>query len=116
MRKLMLDYLPFLSVGLAGIRNKKMQGFFEKPLLVAYTQVNFERDPSAIRYYRNRLLSVAKESKSKLMFALSDMLEFSDELHEMGITPVEGGATVVILGKDGKNYLMEGKFRYVSLL
>lgn len=113
MRKLIYRKFIFFGVGLAGIRDKKMQDFFEKPLLVVYTQVNFERDPSTIRYYRNRLIGLAKDIKSQLKFALSDTSAFADELQEMGLSGLDGGAVVVILDKNGMNYLMESKFGYV---
>lgn len=102
----------FPSVGVAGIRDKKMKEFFMKPLLVVYTQVNFERNPSNVRYHRNRLISVAKDTDSKLQFALSDTSTFADELYEMGFTAKDEGAMVVIMGEDGKNYLMSDKFGY----
>ncbi|KAL5110064.1 putative protein disulfide-isomerase ER-60 [Taenia crassiceps] len=63
-----------------------------------------------IRKNANRLISVAKDTKSRLQFALSDSSIFADELYEMGFTPNDGGAMVVILGENGKNYLMTEKF------
>nr|CDS17464.1 protein disulfide isomerase A3 [Echinococcus granulosus] len=98
------------AVGTAGIRDKKMKEFFKKPLLVVYTQINFERNPSNVRYHRNRLISVAKDTKSELQFALSDTSAFSDELYEMGLTANDEGAMVIIMGENGKNYLMSDKF------
>ncbi|VDK41112.1 unnamed protein product [Taenia asiatica] len=103
------------AVGIAGIRDKKMKEFFKKPLLVVYTQVNFERNPSNVRYHRNRLISVAKDVDSELQFALSDSSTFADELYEMGFTAKDEGTTVIIMGENGKNYLMSDKFSVSEL-
>ncbi|KAL5968144.1 putative protein disulfide-isomerase ER-60 [Taenia solium] len=102
------------AVGIAGIRDKKMKEFFKKPLLVVYTQVNFERNPSNVRYHRNRLISVAKDVDSELQFALSDASTFADELYEMGFTAKDEGTMVIIMGENGKNYLMSDKFGYAE--
>lgn len=103
------------SVGLAGIRQQKMEEFFHKPLLVVYTKVSLERNPADIRYYRNRLIQVANETKTDLQFALADAFQYATELYEIGITQDEKTTTVAIHAKDGQNYIMQDKFGVAEL-
>lgn len=85
---------------------------FERPNLFLYTKVNLERDPSSVRYYRNRLVAVAKDTKSSLQFALVDKDSYRYEMTEVGIENSDEAAVAVIFDKDDKKYVMSDKFGY----
>ena len=44
------------AIGLCGERNQGNAGDFQKPLFVAYYNVDFERNPSGTKYWRNRYI------------------------------------------------------------
>ncbi|VDL63596.1 unnamed protein product [Hymenolepis diminuta] len=94
-------------IGLVGIRSEKFDSFIGQPQLVLYTQVEFDRNPSNIRYYRNRLLQAAKESKSDLQYALADDKLFATEMEHIGIGLSENAAVAVIRTGENKNYVLE---------
>lgn len=107
----MYNLYYFGRVGLAGVRTRETEPFFHKPLVVVYTPANFERDPSNIRYHRNRMLKAAKEVDGKVQFALADSMESGRELQHIGADGlVEKGTVVIIHAANGQYYIMEDKF------
>lgn len=94
-------------IGLVGIRNEKLDSLIGLPQLVVYTQVEFDRNPSNIRYYINRLHQAAKESNSDLQCALADDKLFAIEMSEIGIELSGNSAVAAIRTKEGKHYVLE---------
>lgn len=96
--------------GYAGIREPKTEFVFEKPYLFLYAGANLERDPSNVRYLRNRLITVAKETKSKLQFALVDKDSYRYEMNEIGLEDINRPVVAVIFDKNDRKYVMSEKF------
>nr|CDS31461.1 protein disulfide isomerase A3 [Hymenolepis microstoma] len=94
-------------IGIVGIRNEKFDSLIGLPQLVVYTQVEFDRNPSNIRYYINRLRQAAKGSNSDLQYALADNKLYAMEMSEIGIELSENSAVAAIRTKDGKHYVLE---------
>ncbi|VDO00014.1 unnamed protein product [Rodentolepis nana] len=94
-------------IGLVGIRTDKLDSLIGLPQLVIYTQVEFDRNPSNIRYYLNRLYQAAKESDSDLKYALADDKLYGSEMANIGIEMSENTAVAAIRTKDGEHFVME---------
>jgi protein disulfide isomerase family A protein 3 len=98
--------------GLCGHRTSENQHQFEKPLIVAYYNVDYVKDPKGTNYWRNRVLKVASEfTKKKLSFAISNKNDFSHELTEYGFTDMTGDKVIVAgHGEKGEKFPMKAEF------
>jgi len=107
-------FLSSEAVGLCGERSAGNAANFEKPLFVAYYNVDYERNPKGTNYWRNRVMKVGKKLRDagdELYFAISDLTEMGRELDECGITDKDGDAPVVCaFDKKGRKYKMEADF------
>jgi len=93
------------ALGLCGERNQGNAANFEKPLFVAYFNVDYERNPKGTNYWRNRVMKVGKKLRDageSLFFAISDIGEMGRELDECGISD-KSGAKPVVCAFDSKN-------------
>ncbi|XP_032528964.2 protein disulfide-isomerase A3 [Danaus plexippus] len=102
--------------GLVGIRQKDNMNDFSNPLVVAYYDVDYVKNPKGTNYWRNRVLKVAKEMKD-VNFAVSDKDDFTHELNDFGIDFAKGDKPVVG-GKDadGNKFVMSSEFSIENLL
>jgi len=103
------------AIGLCGERNQGNAGDFQKPLFVAYYNVDFERNPSGTKYWRNRVMKVAKKLRDEpnstpLYFGVSDLNEMGRELDECGISDKSGSKPVVCGFANNKKYKMDAEF------
>ncbi|XP_051896260.1 protein disulfide-isomerase A3 [Pristis pectinata] len=85
-----------------------------KDLLVAYYDVDYEKNPKGSNYWRNRVMKVAQkflEAGEKLRFAVASHKTFGHELSEFGLDTVSGDIPVVAIktAKDEK-YVMQEEF------
>ncbi|CAH2241080.1 jg13138 [Pararge aegeria aegeria] len=96
--------------GLVGLRQKENINDFSNPLVVAYYDVDYVKNPKGTNYWRNRMLKVAKEM-SEVTFAISDKDDFVHELNDYGIDFAKGDKPVVA-GKDidGNKFVMSKEF------
>lgn len=96
--------------GLAGHRTRDTTSDFKNPLVVAYYNVDYQKNPKGSNYWRNRVLKVAKEFKGKINFAIAAKDDFQHELNEYGYDYV--GDRPLILARDEKNqkFIMKDEF------
>uniref|UniRef100_A0ABD2WL77 Protein disulfide-isomerase n=1 Tax=Trichogramma kaykai TaxID=54128 RepID=A0ABD2WL77_9HYME len=87
--------------GLVGVRTSENRGEFKNPLVVAYYNVDYTKNPKGTNYWRNRVMKVAKEYP-EYNFAISSKDEFQHELNDFGIDYVKGDKPVV-LARDERN-------------
>jgi len=71
--------------GLCGHRTSDSAASFEKPLVVAYFNVDYTKDAKGTNYWRNRILKIAQDYKRKLHFAISNKDDYSHEIEEFGL-------------------------------
>ncbi|XKL64506.1 hypothetical protein PGB90_004592 [Kerria lacca] len=70
--------------GLVGHRTTENSEDFKSPLVVAYYNVDYIKNPKGTNYWRNRILKVAKQFQGKFNFAISAKDDFQHELNEFG--------------------------------
>lgn len=74
--------------GLCGHRTSSNQDQFKKPLVIAYYDLDYVKNPKGTNYWRNRVLKVAKKMKEAgkdINFAISDKDDFNFEVSEFGL-------------------------------
>ncbi|NXY50617.1 PDIA3 isomerase, partial [Ceuthmochares aereus] len=85
-----------------------------KDLLVAYYDVDYEKNAKGSNYWRNRVMMIAKkflDAGHKLSFAVASRKSFSHELSEFGLDSSVGEAPVVaIRTAKGDKYVMQEEF------
>jgi len=98
--------------GLCGHRTSDTAPQFEKPLVVAYYNVDYVKDPKGTNYWRNRILKIAQDYKRKLHFAVSNKDDFTHELEEFGLGDKKGSDKPIIAahGAMGEKYPMKDDY------
>ncbi|KAL9986344.1 hypothetical protein ACROYT_G000482 [Oculina patagonica] len=97
--------------GLAGHMTPDNQDQFKQPLCVVYYKVDWKLDPKGSKYWRNRVLKVATEFKSKVMnFAIAAKADFSRDLDAFGVSGESDDPVATIKSDDGSKYAMKEKF------
>ncbi|XP_028305825.1 protein disulfide-isomerase A3 [Gouania willdenowi] len=85
-----------------------------KDLLVAYYDVDYEKNPKGSNYWRNRVMKVAKgflDQGKKLNFAVANKNMFSHDVSEFGLDSSAGELPVVaIRTAKGDKYVMNEEF------
>ncbi|XP_064192780.1 protein disulfide-isomerase A3 [Anguilla rostrata] len=85
-----------------------------KDLLVAYYDVDYEKNPKGSNYWRNRVMKVAKsflDQGNNLAFAVASKNSFSHDLSELGLDGSSGEVPVVgIRTSKGDKYVMQEEF------
>ncbi|XP_003967256.1 protein disulfide-isomerase A3 [Takifugu rubripes] len=85
-----------------------------KDLLVAYYDVDYERNPKGSNYWRNRVMKVAKtflDEGKKLNFAVANKARFMSVLSEFGLEDhSSAGPLVTIRTAKGEKYAMTEEF------
>lgn len=96
--------------GIAGVRTRDNAVDFKNPLVVAYYNVDYTKNPKGTNYWRNRILKVAKNFP-KINFAISAKDDFQHELNEYGIDFAKGDKPI-ILARDAQNqkFIMKDDF------
>ncbi|XP_071952911.1 protein disulfide-isomerase A3-like [Antedon mediterranea] len=100
------------SKGLCGHMTTDNQDQFQKPLLVAYYNVDYVKNTKGTNYWRNRVMKVAKKhAEQKLYYAVANRGEFGAVLQEYGYEATDSDLPfVVIQGTKGEKYKMEEEF------
>ncbi|UYV80088.1 PDIA3 [Cordylochernes scorpioides] len=102
--------------GLVGIRNHDNYKDFETPLLVAYYDVDYVKNPKGTNYWRNRIMKVAQDYAKKLNFAVSNREAFMAELEKYGWdSPPKDKPVVAIRDAQERKYRMEDDFSMDNL-
>ncbi|XP_030045501.1 protein disulfide-isomerase A3 [Microcaecilia unicolor] len=85
-----------------------------KDILVAYYDVDYEKNPKGSNYWRNRLMKVAKsflDAGKKLDFAVASRKTFGHELSDFGLDGSTGDVPVVaIRTAKGEKFVMQEEF------
>uniref|UniRef100_A0A8C1HRH3 Protein disulfide isomerase family A, member 3 n=1 Tax=Cyprinus carpio carpio TaxID=630221 RepID=A0A8C1HRH3_CYPCA len=85
-----------------------------KDLLVAYYDVDYEKNPKGSNYWRNRVMKVAKsflDQGKKLSFAVANKNSFSHDVSELGLDGSSGELPLVgIRTAKGDKYVMKEEF------
>ncbi|XP_076877596.1 protein disulfide-isomerase A3 [Brachyhypopomus gauderio] len=85
-----------------------------KDLMVAYYDVDYEKNPKGSNYWRNRVMKVAKgflDQGKKLSFAVANKNSFSHDVSELGLDAGSGELPVVgIRTNKGDKYVMQEEF------
>ncbi|XP_061679111.1 protein disulfide-isomerase A3 [Syngnathoides biaculeatus] len=85
-----------------------------KDLLVAYYDVDYDKNPKGSNYWRNRVMKVAKSFISQgkeLGFAVANKLSFSHDMSEFGLDGADGELPLVALRTvKGDKYVMTEEF------
>uniref|UniRef100_A0A8B9RDJ7 Protein disulfide-isomerase n=1 Tax=Astyanax mexicanus TaxID=7994 RepID=A0A8B9RDJ7_ASTMX len=85
-----------------------------KDLLVAYYDVDYDKNPKGSNYWRNRVMKVAKgflDEGKKLSFAVANKNSFSHDVSELGLDASGGELPVVgIRTAKGDKYVMQEEF------
>ena len=104
--------------GLVGHRTQENMGDFKPPMIVAFYDVDYVKNPKGTNYWRNRILKVAQNYKDSMSFAVSNAQQFAGELEEFGAEPPrDRDATPVVTARNekGEKYKMEDKFSVENL-
>ncbi|KAF4018061.1 hypothetical protein G4228_009781 [Cervus hanglu yarkandensis] len=85
-----------------------------KDLLIAYYDVDYEKNAKGSNYWRNRVMMVAKkflDAGKKLYFAVASRKTFSHELSDFGLESTTGEIPVVaIRTAKGEKFVMQEEF------
>uniref|UniRef100_A0A672F776 Protein disulfide-isomerase A3 n=1 Tax=Salarias fasciatus TaxID=181472 RepID=A0A672F776_SALFA len=85
-----------------------------KDLLVAYYDVDYDKNPKGSNYWRNRVMKVAKsflDQGKKLNFAVASKNSFSHDLSEFGMSGSSGELPLVaIRSAKGDKFVMSEEF------
>ncbi|KAJ8340306.1 hypothetical protein SKAU_G00349390 [Synaphobranchus kaupii] len=85
-----------------------------KDLLVAYYDVDYEKNPKGSNYWRNRVMKVAKgflDQGKNLAFAVANKNSFSHDISELGLDASSGELPVVgVRTSKGDKYVMQEEF------
>ncbi|CAH1796208.1 unnamed protein product [Owenia fusiformis] len=98
--------------GLVGHRTQGNQEQFQKPLIVAYYEVDYKRNTKGTNYWRNRVMKVGKkitEGGAKVFFAVSSATEFSQEIDEFSLN-FESNPVVGAWNTKGQKFVMTDDF------
>ncbi|UYV80089.1 PDIA3 [Cordylochernes scorpioides] len=86
------------------------------PLLVAYYDVDYVKNPKGTNYWRNRIMKVAQDYAKKLNFAVSNREAFMAELEKYGWdSPPKDKPVVAIRDAQERKYRMEDDFSMDNL-
>ncbi|KAK7595556.1 hypothetical protein V9T40_013381 [Parthenolecanium corni] len=102
--------------GLAGHRTTENTEDFKAPLVVAYFNVDYVKNPKGTNYWRNRVLKVAKQFKDKFSFAVSAKDDFQHELNEFGFDYVPSEKPLICARDANKQkFVMKDEFSIENL-
>jgi len=97
--------------GLVGVRTQDSAKDFKQPLIIAYFNVDYKKNPKGTNYWRNRILKVAQDFKDDFTFAISNKDEFQYEMNEYGIDYVPSDKPIVTAkNANGQKFIMKGDF------
>jgi len=88
---------------------------FNNPLVIAYYNVDYAKNPKGTNYWRNRVLKVAKEFPG-FSYAVSNKDDFQQEIGEFGLDYVTGEEPVICArDASGQKFKMGEKFSMPAL-
>lgn len=114
----MRTWLTSAYHGLVGYRTHSNREQFEAPFVVVYCNVEFTGKPTDTRYWRNRVMVVAKtyaKGKRRVTFALSDAHEFRQELLDFDLDPMAAKPLVAARDASQRRFAMRTDFSMEAL-
>jgi len=109
----MKDWVSYNVHGLVGHRTTSNSDQFKMPLVVAYYDIDYTKNPKGSNYWRNRVIKVAKkfaDAGRSVMFAVSNEDDFSHELTEYGMTSSGDKPVVAARNDAGEKFVMKEEF------
>jgi protein disulfide isomerase family A protein 3 len=101
--------------GLVGVRTQDNSKDFKQPLVIAYFNVDYKKNPKGTNYWRNRILKVAQQYKGDINFVVSSKDEFQHEMNEYGIDYVPSDKPIVAAkNAKGEKFIAQGDFSVES--
>jgi len=104
--------------GLAGHRTQSNTGQFKGPIVVAYYDVDYVKNPKGTNYWRNRVLKVAKkfaDAGKTVTFAVSSKDEFAQELSEFGLESFRDKPVIGARNLKDEKFVMTEEFSMDTL-
>lgn len=102
--------------GLVGHRTSENAEDFKPPLIVAYYNVDYAKNPKGTNYWRNRVLKVAKQYEGQYRFAISAKDDFQHELDEFGYSYVPSEKPLICARDANKQkYILKDEFSVENL-
>lgn len=101
--------------GLVGHRTQDNYQQFDSPLLIAYYDVDYEKNTKGTNYWRNRIMKAIKEYAGKsLSFAISNKEQFGGEMDEFGLKAGDK-PSIGIRNEKQQKFRMSGEFSIDAL-
>eukprot|EP00112_Aurelia_sp_Birch-Aquarium-sp1_P016266 Seg3673.1 transcript_id=Seg3673.1/GoldUCD/mRNA.D3Y31 product="Protein disulfide-isomerase A3" protein_id=Seg3673.1/GoldUCD/D3Y31 len=95
------QFIDVNQFGLVGELTASNEHKFVKPLIIAYYNIDWKRNPKGTRYWRNRVARVAKKYKGKMMsFAIANKAAFQKEIDDWKL---DQSADVLVVAKNVKS-------------
>lgn len=110
---MMKDWVNDNIHGLVGHRTTTNSAQFKTPLVVAFFDVDYAKNPKGSNYWRNRVIKVAKkveDSGKSVTFAVSNNDDFSHELTEFGVTTNGDKPVVTARNAADEKFVMQSEF------
>jgi len=103
--------------GLMGLRYEHNQHQFSAPVVHVYFNHDFDLNPKASHYWRNRFMEQAKHFKGKTFFSMSRISDYEEELTHFGLMsdnhmPDPDKPMVAAWDKFGMKFVMEQEFNF----
>jgi len=96
--------------GIAGHRTADNMADFASPSVIAFYNVDYEKNAKQTNYWRNRVLKVAK-NYPEFKYGVANKNDFNHELEEFGITYFDGEKPVICAtDKNGAKFPMTEDF------
>uniref|UniRef100_UPI0037E725B5 protein disulfide-isomerase A3 n=1 Tax=Semicossyphus pulcher TaxID=241346 RepID=UPI0037E725B5 len=109
-KKFIQDYLFGICPHMTDDNKDQLKG---KDLLVAYYDVDYDKNPKGSNYWRNRVMKVAKsflDQGKKLSFAVANKNTFNHEVSEFGLDASGDLPAVAIRTVKGDKFVMAEEF------
>ncbi|XP_071054309.1 protein disulfide-isomerase A3-like [Onthophagus taurus] len=111
------DFIIKNNHGLVGHRVKINRDDFKPPYVISYFDLDYKDNAQFTKYWRNRILKVAKNFTDKLTFAMSSIIDFKSELKQYYGLKKLSTTKPIVIGRDKLNrkYIMENEFSITNL-
>jgi len=95
--------------GLVGHRSQDNFQQFDNPLMIAYYDVDYVKNPKGTNYWRNRILKAVQDYSGKLTFTISNKEQFAAEMDEFGLKAGDKPG-IAIRNEKNQKFRMEDEF------
>jgi len=106
------DFIDEKHAGLVGQMIPSNEASFKKPVVVAYFEIDWKKNPKGSRYWRNRVARVAKKHVGDITFAIANKEDYSRQLNDWSL---QDEINIVARNTKGQVYKMNEKFSVDTL-